>query len=81
MAFITNSIFTQTEIRHLEFLLPHPFPKCDQVVAQLKQLNEPELQQDYTPYFHILNFRPGGANAGSGAITADNVLLLHPGKE
>lgn len=65
---ITNPVYTDREKRFLEFVLNHDFPERDQVVEQLNRMRESELTRDVTPWYWILEFRPGGANPGHGPM-------------
>lgn len=68
MPHITNSVFTDKEKSHLEFVLSHNFSKKIDVIAQLNSIQESEITRDMTPYYWIMEFRPNGINPGYGPM-------------
>lgn len=68
MPLITNPVYTDREKAFLEFVLAYEFPEKAQVVQRLNRMRESELTRDVTPYYWILEFRPGGANPGQGPV-------------
>ena len=68
MPFIINSIFTEIEKAHLEFVLSYDFPEKSDVIEQLNNMKEADITRDVTPYYWIMEFRPNGINPGHGAM-------------
>jgi hypothetical protein len=68
MPLITNSIFTDIEKTHLEFVLSHYFLEKSNVVEQLNNIKENEITREVTPYYRIMEFRPNGVNPGQGPM-------------
>ena len=78
MPFITNSIFSEIEKVHLEFVLSHDFPEKNDVIEQLNYMKDAEITRDMTPYYWIMEFRPNGINAGHGPMRPyTDVEVLH----
>lgn len=78
MPFITNSVFTDVEKAHLEFVLSKYFPERSVVIEQLNNMNDTEITRDITPYYWIMEFRPNGINAGHGPMRPYiDVEVLH----
>lgn len=68
MPFITNSVFTDVEKAHLEFVLSCDFPEKNQVIEQLNKMKDAEITREVTPAAWILEFRPNGVNPGQGPM-------------
>lgn len=68
MNVIANPIFTETEKTHLEFVLQYEFPERNMVIDQLNHIQEADIRRDVTPYYWIMEFRPGGVNPGYGPM-------------
>ena len=68
MPLITNSVFSDVEKAHLEFVLSHDFPEKSDVIEQLNNIKEVEITRDVTPYYWIMEFRPNGINPGHGPM-------------
>lgn len=68
MPFITNSVFTDVEKAHLEFILSCDFPEKQEVIGQLNRMKAADITKDITPYYRILEFRPNGVNPGHGPM-------------
>jgi hypothetical protein len=78
MPLITNSIFTDVEKAHLEFVLSHDFPEKSEVIEQLNNMKEAEITRDVTPYYWILEFRPNDINPGQGPMRPYiDIQVLH----
>lgn len=75
---ITNPIYMAAEKAYLEFVLQHEFPERAAVLAQLNAMNEADLTRDVSLYYWIMEFRPGGINAGHGPMGACiQIEVLH----
>ncbi len=68
MPFINNSIFSDIEKAHLEFVLAYDFPEKRDVIEQLNNMKERDIARDVTPFYWIMEFRPGGINPGHGPM-------------
>lgn len=68
MNHITNSVFSDREKQYMEFILQNDFPEKRIVIEQLNKMREAEISREITPYFWMIQFRPGGVNAGQGPM-------------
>ena len=78
MPFLTNSVFTDIEKAHLEFVLSHDFPERSDIIEQLNNMKDAEITRDITPYYWIMEFRPNGVNADQGPMRPSiQIEVLH----
>ena len=78
MEYITNPVFWDREKQYMEFILQNDFPEKSAVVEQLNKMREAEISRVITPYFWMIQFRPGGVNPGQGPMrTCISVQVLH----
>jgi hypothetical protein len=68
MNHITNPAFSDREKQYMEFILQHDFPEKSFIAEQLNKMRADELSREITPFFWMLQFRPGGVNPGQGPM-------------
>lgn len=75
---IRNETFSEKERLLLEFALQDDFPERDTVLRQLNNVSGTDILRDISPYYWIMEFRPGGVRAGyDGMHPIVNLLVLH----